>query len=52
MLTNIHYQPKIFQASLHCHCYCVVVVVFVVGGGYGDGGVADQEFADGDVLFQ
>ena len=50
VLTDMHYQPKLFHANPHCYCYCVVVVV-VGGGGYGDGGVAAQEYADDDVVF-
>ena len=46
----MHYQPKLFQPSPHCYCYCVVVVV--TGDSYGDSGVAVQEFADDEVVFQ
>ena len=49
VLTDLHYQPKLFQANPHCYCYCVVIVCG--GGGYGDGGVAAQEYADDDVVF-
>ena len=51
----MHYQTKLFQVSPHCYCYCVVIfvvvaVVVVVCGGYGNGGVVAQDFADGDVV--
>lgn len=48
---NQHVLPqcKLFEASSPCNCYCGIVVD---GGGYGDGGVAAQEFDDDDVVFQ
>ena len=51
VLTDMHYQTKLFQASPHCFGYCVVLaVVVVIGRGYGDDGAVAKAFADDEVV--
>ena len=45
----MHYQPKLFQARLHCYCGVAVIV----GGGYGDVELLLRNLlSDDDVVFQ